>query len=76
MQETDQVAHFTTQCEEAWNVRFQQGKNPDITFMAHLWEPLRVWHKPLIVHVFSEAAGAVSSVWLLTLGFRKQCWEV
>ena len=76
MQETDQVAHFTTECEKRWNVRFQWGNNPHIRFMAHLWEPLRVFHKPLIVHLFSEVARATNSVWMLALGFRKQCNEV
>ena len=44
--------------------------------MAHLWEPLRVCHKPMIVHLFSEVAGATNSVWMLALGFRKHCYEV
>ena len=76
MQEADQVARFTTQCEKTWNVRFQQGNNPHINFMAHLWEPLKVCHKPVIVHLFSEVAGATNCVWMLALGFRKQCYEV
>ncbi|CAL5226232.1 g9076 [Coccomyxa viridis] len=73
--EADQVARFTTQCEKTWNVRFQQGNNPHINFMAHLWEPLKVCHKPVIVHLFSEVAGATNCVWMLALGFRKQCYE-
>ncbi len=76
MQEADQVAQFTTQCEKTWNVKFQQGNNPQISFMAPLWEPLRVFHKPVIVHLFSEVARATNSLWMLALGFRKQCCEV
>ncbi|CAL5226087.1 g8902 [Coccomyxa viridis] len=67
-----QVAYFVTRCEEAWTTSFSKGKNKNITFMAHLWEPLRVHHKPLVVHLFSEVAGAANRIWLLMLGFRLQ----
>ena len=65
MQEKTQVAVFVTRCEAAWG-----------TFMAHLWEPLRVHHKPLVVHLFSEVAGAANRIWLLMLGFRMQRHKV
>ena len=70
MQDRTQVADFVTRCEKAWGINFLEGKNHNIAFMAHLWEPLRVHHKPLVVHLFSEVAGAASRLWLLMLGFR------
>ena len=40
-----------------------------LQFMAHLWEPLRVVHKPLAVHLVSEAWGLVTHSILLWMGF-------
>ncbi len=76
MQGRAQVAHFVTKCEETWSVKLLEGKNPDVFFMAHLWEPLRVYYKPLAVHLFSELAGATSRIWLLMLGFSLHQFEV
>ena len=76
MQDRIQVAHFVTRCEEVWSIKFMEGKNHNISFMAHLWEPLRVYHKPLVVHLFSELAGATNRLWLLMLGFRMQQHKV
>lgn len=32
---------FVNEVERRWGVKFPEGRNPDLTFMAHLWEPLR-----------------------------------
>ena len=40
-----------------------------LQFMAHLWEPLRVVHKPLAVHLVSEVWGLVTHGILLWMGF-------
>ncbi|NJR41909.1 MAG: hypothetical protein HC767_03885, partial [Akkermansiaceae bacterium] len=45
--------------------------NKDLRFMCHLWEPLRVIHKPLMFAILMEASTAASSVLLSILGFRK-----
>lgn len=76
MQDGTQVAKFVSRCEEVWSTKFVEGKNHDISFMAHLWEPLRVIHKPLVVHLFSELAGTANRVWLGMLGFCMQRQEV
>ena len=37
-----QIRVFLERVEAAWGVRIaHEGRNPDITFMRHLWEPLR-----------------------------------
>ena len=36
-----EVVDFVQIVEKTWKVHFQDGYNPDIKFMAHLWEPLR-----------------------------------
>ena len=35
------VVAFVDQVEGAWGVRFTPGYDPELRFMAHLWEPLR-----------------------------------
>ncbi len=39
-------------------------------FMAHLWEPLRWMHKPLIVYIFAECIWLSTDCLLRVLGFR------
>lgn len=51
-------------------MRFKAGRNPDIRFMAHLWEPLRWIHFPLAVYVAAEGLWLASSLLLRVLGFR------
>lgn len=45
--------------------------NKDLRFMCHLWEPLRVIHKPLAFVIMMEACTGASSIILCILGFRK-----
>lgn len=45
--------------------------NKDLPFMCHLWEPLRVIHKPLVYVITMEASTVASSVILSLLGFSK-----
>jgi hypothetical protein len=56
LSEEDQqtVRHFNQKLQDKFDVKFPKGSNPDLQLMQHLWEPLRVVHKPLIIHVFSE----------------------
>lgn len=56
--------------EGAFGMRFEEGRNPDIRFMAHLWEPLRWLHLPLAVYVAAEALWIASSLLLRALGFK------
>jgi hypothetical protein len=56
LSEEDQqtVKHFNQRLQDTFDVQFPKGSNPDLQLMQHLWEPLRVVHKPLMIHVFSE----------------------
>ena len=49
---------------------FEEGRNPDVEFMAHLWEPLRWMHKPLTVYIFAECVWLGTDCLLRALGFR------
>ena len=34
--------------EEAWGLQFAPGHNDSLSFMAHLWEPVRCHFRPLV----------------------------
>jgi hypothetical protein len=55
--------------EAAWNIRFPEGSNDDLKLMGHLWEPLKVFHKPLVVHLASEG-----SVFVTHLALQVRFW--
>ena len=61
---------FVEEVQRVWEVKFQRGRNPDLTFMAHLWEPLRVFPLPLAMHLGSEAMHLFCHCLLLASGFR------
>jgi hypothetical protein len=57
--------------EVTFEVHIPDGYNDRLEFMAHLWQPLRVVHKPLLVHLFSEASVLLTHGCLLFMGFRR-----
>ena len=57
--------------ECAWKVKFPLGFNPDLKYMDHLVQPLRVVHKPLFAGIILELAVTASHVILSRLGFRR-----
>lgn len=67
---------FVRQMEAEWGATFPEGRNADISFMAHVWEDLRVLPKPLALHLASEAASLAGGVVLRCMGFRKDCCQV
>lgn len=50
-------------------MKLPPGFDPSVTFMAHLWEPLRVIPLPLALHVLSEAMHLVCRSLLALAGF-------
>lgn len=67
---------FLAKVEREWGVKFPPGSNPGVTFMAHLWEPLRTCHKPLAIHLASEGWGLCLRLLLKTMGFRRAVQQV
>ncbi|EIE23278.1 hypothetical protein COCSUDRAFT_47573 [Coccomyxa subellipsoidea C-169] len=66
---------FVRQMEAEWGATFPEGRNADISFMAHVWEDLRVLPKPLALHIASEAASLLGATMLRCMGFRKDCCQ-
>ena len=69
-QELGRADAYIERIEAKFGVRFLEGRNPDIEFMAHLWEPLRWIHKPLVVFLGAEAMGLATNIVLYAQGFR------
>ena len=64
------MLEYTQLIEDTWGVRFPPGSNDDLQLMGHLWEPLKVFHKPLFVHLASESSMLVTH---LALQVRAHC---
>ena len=62
--------------EQKWDRQLPEGRNPDIKFMAHVWEDLRVLPKPLALHLACEAMSMVGHAVLRYMGFRMDSCQV
>jgi hypothetical protein len=71
--EQARVLEYAHAVERAWGVQFPEGYNEDLHLMGHLWEPLKVVHKPLFVHLASEGSMFVTH---LALQVRLADWSV
>jgi hypothetical protein len=60
--------------EANFGVSFREGRNPDIEFMAHLWEPLHWIHKPFVLYLGAELMWAATDGLLYAQGFRPH-WQ-
>jgi pimeloyl-ACP methyl ester carboxylesterase len=65
------IQNFLSSAEERWNITFPPGKNTDLRYMAHVWEPLRVQHKLFSVYMSTEFAAKVAHLLLRWMGFKK-----
>ena len=70
MQVQEDVHDFLHMLELRHGVKLPPGRNPNIRFMAHLWEPLRVLPKPLLMYLTSEAVGLATDAALRVMGFK------
>ncbi len=64
------------QIELEWGVKFLEGRNSEISFMAHVWEDLRVLPKPLALHLVCELVSALAVALLWQMGFRMDTCQV
>lgn len=56
--------------EQAWNITFEKGYNPKIKFMAHIWEEIRCYYRPLIFYIFIEYIYLAKHLILISIGFK------
>ena len=71
-EQRDAIEAFVRELERRWGVTFPPGRNPALRFMAHLWEPLRVIHKPLALHAACEVGVVATRALLWAVGFRRE----
>lgn len=43
--------------ERVFGLKFAKGHNPNVHFLAHLWEPLRSVYRPLMFYILTEFSG-------------------
>ena len=72
----DATADFVRGMEEKWDRQLPEGRNPDIRFMAHVWEDLRVLPKPLALHAGCEIVSLLGHAVLRFMGFRMEGCQV
>ena len=65
-----EVSDFVERIQERYATSFEPGRNPDLQFMAHLWEPLRVVHSPLALRLALEGMRLFTVLVLKVAGFR------
>ncbi len=70
------TADFVRMMEVKWKRELPEGRNPDIKFMAHVWEDLRVLPKPLALHLACEVMTLVGHAVLRYMGFRMNNCQV
>eukprot|EP00951_Prasinocladus_malaysianus_P011319 scaffold83626_cov35-Prasinocladus_malaysianus.AAC.1 len=66
----DVLANHMSRIQDTFGIKFEEGYNPKLKFMSHLWEPMRVHLRPLAFYLFTELIAAVAHFILLLMGFR------
>jgi len=66
------AAAFVDDVQATWGVAYPPGRNEGLSFMAHLWEPLRAVPKPLAVHAAAEVGVLSCRALLWGMGFRRR----
>mmetsp|Transcript_41153 Transcript_41153/g.106528 ORF Transcript_41153/g.106528 Transcript_41153/m.106528 type:complete len:408 (-) Transcript_41153:866-2089(-) len=67
----ERLAQHVREVEAAFGICFDDGYNPSLRFMSHLWDPLNVTVRPLLFYGATEAVGLLSHAVLLASGFRR-----
>ena len=61
---------FVDEVLETWGETLEPGETPDVPYMTHMWEPLRVFPKPLCVHCLSDSIAFLHRCILRVQGFQ------
>ena len=75
-QEQEGVVDFVHEVLAVWNEQMLAGEAPGTVHMTHMWESLRVFPKPLLVHVVSEIAAYLLHLRLRLWGFKHHTHQV
>lgn len=69
--EKAQIESFLTDTCDTYGISFPKGYNPDVKFMGHTIEPIRAFHKPLMVYLLMEIVGMCCHSILYVYGFKR-----
>jgi pimeloyl-ACP methyl ester carboxylesterase len=70
-QEEGEIEKFLAKVQKTFRREFPPGFNKDARFMGHTLEPVRSFHKPLVIYAFMELIGVINMFLLWCLGFQK-----
>jgi len=71
-EERREISEFMDRVARTFQVNeFAPGYNADAKFMGHTLEPIRTFHKPIIIYLFMELIGLANLVVLRCFGFRR-----
>ena len=67
--EEEEIEWWIGEVEHTWGIAFEPGRTNGLKFMAHMREPLKVFHQPLAYYAYSHCAEALAGLVLRFWGF-------
>ena len=67
--EEEEIEWWIGEVEHTWGIAFEPGRTDGLKFMAHMREPLRVFHQPLLYYAYSHCAESLAGLVLRCWGF-------
>ncbi|KAI8474759.1 MAG: hypothetical protein J3K34DRAFT_517850 [Monoraphidium minutum] len=64
-------AEMVDQLEKAFDHTFPPGYNERLSFMSHLWEPLRAEYRPLLFYIGMEVVAVCTRQIMASYGFKR-----
>ena len=61
---------FVDEVLDRWGTEVEEGEMPCKPYMTHMWEALRVFPKPLFVHLFSDTVALMHRLALKAQDFQ------
>lgn len=61
---------MVAELEQAWGLTFRDGPYVKRPFMAHLWQPVRCFYRPLFFYAVIEYLIGLKHVVMMAMGFQ------
>ena len=69
--EADLIESMLLESESTFGLSFPAGRSKHVRFMAHVFEPLRVLHKPLVFYVAVHVLATTVDLVVTCMGFKR-----
>lgn len=63
---------MTAEFASTFNHNFPPGYTPNLKFMSHLWDDLKVAWWPLAAYAVTEVLGLSTAVCMFVMGFKRR----